>query len=130
MYELAVALDSIGMPKEPGAEADGQGVVLVVVLVAIVGTAAVAFRRRHDQWFAAIPLAAAAWMVAHYYAFDSYYLPTHRRFSDAGSVPAAWIYGVALVGVGVAVLSRRARASVPLYVLLCALTVVGMGVGH
>jgi len=125
-----VAVEWIDMPQEPGADAGGQAVVLVAVLVAIAATIVVSFLRARDLAFAAIPLAAATWMVAHYYAFDPYYLPTHRRFSDDGSVASAWVYGVALIGVGVAALSRKTSVPVPLYVLLCALTVVGMGVGH
>jgi len=124
-----VAAEWIDMPQEPGADAAGQAVVLVAVLLAIAATIVVSFLREREA-FAAIPLAAATWMVAHYYAFDPYYLPTHRRFSDDGSVAPAWVYGVALIGVGVAALSRKTSVPVPLYVLLCALTVVGMGVGH
>ena len=130
MYELAVALEWIEMPREPGADPRGQAVVLVAVLVAIAATMVVAFLRPRDWWFAAIPLAAAAWLVAHYHAFDSYYLPTHRRFSDAGSVSPPWVYGLALAGIAVTLASRRTSLLAPAYVLLCALTVVGMGIGH
>jgi hypothetical protein len=129
-YEVAVALRWIAMPLEPGADPTGQGVVLVAVLAAIAATLVVAWFRPRDGFFASIPLAAAAWLVAHYYAFDAYYLPSHRRFSDSGSVSPYWVYGVALAGGAVALASRRTSVPAAVYVVVCALTVVGMGVGH
>jgi len=130
VYELAVAAGWIAMPREPGASPTGQGVVLVSVLVALAATVAVACLRPRDRSFSSIPLAAAAWVVAHYYAFDPYYLPTHRRFSDAGSVSPYWVYGVAAAGIAVAAASRRTSLAAAVYVVVCALTVIGMGIGH
>ena len=69
-------------------------------------------------------------MVAHYYAFDPYYSPSSRRYSDAGAVSPWWVYGVVLAGVAVAAVSRRTSLLAPLYALVCALTVIGMGIGH
>ena len=77
---------------------------------------------------------AAAYMLAHYYAFDSYYLPSLRRFSDSGGVSAAWVYGVtvAAVIVGLAIRRRPSVAPVltPILLLMCAGTVVAEGFGH
>jgi hypothetical protein len=72
--------------------------------------------------------------VAHYYAFDSYYLPTHRRFSQAGNVSPAWVYGVVVAAVVVAVAIRK-RPSVapvltPILLLICTGTVFAEGLGH
>jgi hypothetical protein len=129
-YEVALALEWIELPSEPGAEPAGAWIAFAASLLAIGGTFFAAGFRLRDWWFAAIPLAAAAWMVAHYYAFDPYYSPSGRRYSDAGSVSPWWVYGVALVALGVAAASRRTSLPAPLYVLVCLITVIGMGLGH
>ena len=129
-YELALALEWLDLPSEPGADPPGAWVAFVASLLAIGGTFLAAVVRSRGGWFAAIPLAAAAWMVAHYYAFDPYYSPSSRRYSDAGSVSAWWVYGVLVAGVLVAVTSRRTSMLAPLYILVCLVTVIGMGIGH
>jgi hypothetical protein len=128
-YELSVALEWIELPTEPGAAPPGQAIATVAALVATGATIVVA-RWARAPVFALIPVAAAAWMVAHYSAFDPYYLPTHRRYSDAGSVAPLWVYGVAAGGLAVAFLSLRTRMLAPVYVVVCLLTVIGMGIGH
>jgi hypothetical protein len=92
-------------------------------------------RRILRRWPATlVPVAAAAYVVAHYYAFDSYYLPTLRRFSDGGAVPSAWVYGVVVAAVVVAAAIRRrpstAPVLTPLVLLVCAVTVLAEGTGH
>jgi hypothetical protein len=129
VYELAVALEWIEMGREPGGEARGQVVATIATLAAIGVTVVLAVRRARGPAVALIPLATAAWMVAHFYAFDSYYLPTHERFSETGALSPWWVYGVAVVGVGVAALSRRASEVAAIYVVVCAFTVVAMGIG-
>ena len=92
-------------------------------------------RRILRRWPATlVPVAAAAYMVAHYYAFDSYYLPSLRRFSESGGVSSIWVYGVVVAAVIVALAIRR-RPSVapiltPILLLVCAGTVVAEGFGH
>ena len=81
-----------------------------------------------------VPVAAAAYMVAQYYTFDSYYLPSRTRFSDTGSISSFWVFGVAIAAVLVALAIRR-RPSVapvltPILMLICAGTVVAEGFGH
>ena len=75
-----------------------------------------------------------AYLIGHYYAFDSYYLPTLRRFSDNGSIAARWVYGVAglalVVAVLIAVTPRVGLALLPFVLLLCGIFVVGGGIGH
>jgi len=73
-------------------------------------------------------------MVVQYYSFDSYYLPSRRRFSDAGSISSVWVYGVAVAALIVALAIRR-RPSVapvltPILLLICGGTVVAQGFGH
>jgi hypothetical protein len=136
-YEVAVALEWISMGSVSGQEAPGQAVVTIAAFVAlltgIVGT--LVSRRILHRWPAAlVPVAAAAYMVAHYYAFDSYYLPTLRRFCDGGAVPAEWLYGVVVATLVVAVAIRRrpstAPVLTPLVLLVCAVTVLAQGTGH
>jgi hypothetical protein len=69
LYELAVALEWIGMPRNSGDDPAGHRMVEALTVLAIVATVAAAFRAP-GRAFALVPLAAAAWMVAHYYAFD------------------------------------------------------------
>ncbi len=125
------------MGSRSGEEAAGQGAVTIAAFVAlltgIVGT--LVSRRILHRWPAAlVPIAGAAYMVAHYYAFDPYYLPSLRRFSDRGLVPTAWLYGVVVAAVIVA-LAIRGRPSVapvltPILLLICAGTVLAEGAGH
>jgi len=61
-------------------------------------------------------------------------LPSRRRFSDAGSIPSVWVYGVAVTALIVALAIRR-RPSVapvltPILLLICGGTVVAQGLGH
>lgn len=136
-YEAAVALEWISMGSVPGQEAPGQAVVTIAAFVALlVGIVATLVSRRIlHRWPAAlVPVAAAAYVVAHYYAFDSYYLPGLRRFSDGGAVPAAWLYGVVVAALVVAVAIRRRPSTdpilTPLVLLVCAVTVLAEGTGH
>ena len=136
-YEAAVALEWISMGSKSGDEATGQGAftsaAFLALLIGIVAT--VVSRRILRRWPATlVPVAAAAYMVAHYYAFDSYYLPSLRRFSESGGVSSIWVYGVVVAAVIVALAIRR-RQSVapiltPILLLVCAGTVVAEGFGH
>ncbi len=136
-YEAAVALEWISMGSQPGNDASGQAAVTIAAFLALLTgiVATVVSRRILRRWPATlVPVAAAAYMLAHYYAFDSYYLPVRRRFSDGGVIPSAWLYGVVVAAVIVAVAIRR-RPSVapvltPLVLLVCAITVLAEGTGH
>jgi hypothetical protein len=136
-YEAAVALEWISMGRLSGQEAPGQAEVTIAAFVALfTGIVATLVSRRilHPWPATLVPVAAAAYMVAHYYAFDSYYLPTLRRFCDGGVVPAAWLYGVVAAALVAAVAIRRrpstAPVLTPLVLLVCAVTVLAQGTGH
>jgi hypothetical protein len=136
-YEAAVALEWISMGSRSGDEATGQAAVTIAAFVALLTgiVATVASRRILHRWPATlVPVAAAAYMAVHYYAFDSYYLPVLRRFSDRGYVPSAWLYGVVVAAVIVAVViwGRPSVAPVltPILLLICAGTVLAEGAGH
>jgi hypothetical protein len=139
-YELAIALQWISMGRESGQEARGQAPVTIAAFGALVvgialSAVAAGGRRVPRGWGdVLVPGGAAAYVTAHYYAFDAYYLPTLRRFCDGGSVSAAWLYGVVLcvlaVSAAVWIRPRLGLALVPPALLACAFTVGAMGVGH
>jgi hypothetical protein len=136
-YEAAIALEWISMGSLSGQEAPGQAEVTIAAFLALLTgiVATVVSRRILRRWPATlVPIAAAAYMVAHYYAFDSYYLPSRRRFSDGGAVPSIWLYGVVLAAVVAAFAIRRrpstAPVLTPLVLLVCAVTVLVEGTGH
>jgi hypothetical protein len=136
-YEAAVALEWISMGSQPGDDAAGQGVVTVAAFLALLTgmVATLVSRRILRRWPATlVPISAAAYMVAQYYTFDSYYLPSRTRFSETDSIPSAWVYGVAVAAMVVALVIRR-RPSVapvltPILLLICGGTVVAQGLGH
>jgi hypothetical protein len=136
-YEAAVALEWITMGPQPGDDASGQGVVTIAAFLALLTgiVATLVSRRILRRWPATlVPIAAAAYMVAQYYTFDSYYLPSRTRFSDTGSISSVWVYGVAVAALIVALAIRR-RPSVapvltPILLLICGGTVVAQGFGH
>jgi hypothetical protein len=139
IYEVAVALGWIPMGSQPGDEASGQGIVLTAamlgILAGVVDCAAGLRARREPAWPAAfIPPAAAAYVTAQFYSFDSYNLPSLIRFSEEGSIPAGWIYGLVVCALVVALATRiRPRlglGATAVLLLVCAGTVVGEGFGH
>jgi Kef-type K+ transport system membrane component KefB len=128
------------MGREPGQDARGQAVVTSGAFAALLGGIVLALvlvsgrRSALRPGYAFVPAAAAAYVTAHYYAFDSYYLPTLRRFCDDGSVSAVWLYAVVLAVLIAAVVvwlrPRPGLALVPPALLACGATVVAMGIGH
>ena len=136
-YEAAVALEWISMGSGPGDDAPGQGVVTVAAFLALLTgiVATLVSRRILRRWPATlVPIAAAVYMVAQYYSFDSYYLPGLTRFSETGSISSFWVYGVALAALIVALAIRRrpsvAPVLMPILLLICGGTVVAQGFGH
>jgi hypothetical protein len=136
-YEAVVALEWISMGSQPGDDALGQGVVTIAAFLALLTgiVATLVSRRILRRWPATlVPIAAAVYMVAQYYSFDSYYLPSRTRFSETGSISSVWVYGVAVAALIVALAIRR-RPSVapvltPILLLICGGTVVAQGFGH
>ena len=98
-YELAVALTWIPVGSVPGDEPVGRPFAEAAGSLAMIGGVVyfvvVAGRNRPRHWVdALIPLAVAALLVAHFYAFDSYFFPNLQRFSESGIAPG-WVYGLA-----------------------------------
>ena len=137
-YETAVALGWVALGTAPGEGPAGDGLVLVVGLAALLGGGiaswALAVRGRRNAFVALLGLAAAAFVVARFQAFDPYYLPALRRYSDGGAFSPAWVYAVAGLALAASVLCVvRPRAGFILNapaLILCAFTATFLGGGH
>jgi hypothetical protein len=127
------------MGSQPGEDAAGAETVLLIGVVwLVVGSvycALAAFRGGALVWAEPLlPVAGAVLVVARFYAFDPYYLPTLRRFSEDGGVGSAWVYGV-LVGAFVvaALVAARRRIGFVIampFMVVCGLTLVFEEAGH
>jgi hypothetical protein len=139
-YEAAVALEWVSMGSEPGDEAPGEDIARTIGMIALlVGMGYFALqplrRKVAVSWATVlIPVAAAAFVTTRFYSFDSYYLPTLRRFSEGGSVEEAWVYGLAacalIVAAGIRIWPRRASLAAAVLLLVCVGTVLASSVGH
>lgn len=132
-YELALALGAGSLGPLPGDDVAGAGIVFVIGLLAMLTCAVLAPSDASRPLPAALfAPAAAAFVVAFFYTYDPYYVPTLRRYSEGG---AAWYLAVvALIGVGNGVLTwlqprigRFATSGVLVFILFVA--VFGRG-GH
>jgi hypothetical protein len=138
-YEVAVALEWISMGPQPGDEARGQAVVTIAAFAAILTGTVVAISAARGSrvagWVVAlVPLAAGAYVITHFYAFDSYDLPSLQRFSDSGHGFTVWVYAVSACSLVLAGLALgRARLGlglIPVVLVACGVTVLLMGAGH
>jgi hypothetical protein len=128
-YELALALRHAISP-------DGEWIVLLAALVAMLAGAVLVFRV--DIPAALFAPAAALFMTARFYTGDPYYSPTFRSYGDGGVFSPGWVFlllGLALLaGITTVVWRDTAafghaafRAAV---LLLVAFTALWMGTGH
>ena len=138
IYETAVALGAIGLGSLPGEGAPGSdiaGVAAAVgVLAAALLAAALAGVRRAPSPAALLGPSAAAFLVAHFYTFDPYYLPSMIRVSERDFMPPAIVFSVAGLAIAAGFLARNRPSlglalSAPL-ILACGLTAFFAGVGH
>jgi hypothetical protein len=141
-YELAVALDWISLGTLPGQGPPGEGWVILVALLTML--AGIGLVLSGDLAAITLPLAAAAFVVAHFYSFDDYYLPTLRRFSEGGAPSAEWIYALAAASGAVAAATAVIRIAAPhhlnardaarglsaLILIFCVYTTLVQGTGH
>jgi hypothetical protein len=137
-YEAAIALEWIPLGTDPGEGAQYEGFVMAsaaIAMLAGVGVSLVlAARGRRRMPAAFFALAAAALTVAHYYTFDTYYLPTLTRYSDSGSFSPAWVFSVAVAGVLASLLAfvrpLFGLMATAVVIPLCLFTIVFAGFGH
>jgi hypothetical protein len=124
-FELVLALQHRISPN-------GEGFVLLVALMAMLGGAVLAFRGvRAAPLFAP---AAAFFVTARFYTGDRYYAPTFRAYGDGGLISPGWVFallGLALLAGVATLLWRRTGPLVSAVVLLLlAFTALFMGAGH
>jgi hypothetical protein len=137
-YETAVALGWISLGTQPGEGPSFEGLVLVAALIAMLVGAVVSFalstEGRCTTFVALFGAAAAAFVVARFHGFDPYYLPTLRRYSDAGMFPPALVYTVAGLGLLASFLCfARPRVGLVLsgaVLFVCLFTSIFLGTGH
>jgi hypothetical protein len=136
-YEAAVALKWIPLGTLPGEDARFEGLVVASALLALLAGIAIALvRAARDQrsiLAALFVVAAVALMVARYYTFDTYYLPTLTRYSESGSFSPTWVYGVAIACVPAWFFSlakpRVGFVIAATVMILCLITVSFVGIG-
>jgi hypothetical protein len=139
VYQVLVAVNVVhfgGLPGEGPPAGELVGFLAGGAFAASVVLASVLARRRNEgpSLAAALASAAALFMVAHFYTYDPYYLPTLIRQSEKEFVPPLVVYVLAALSVGVGLVTLRKRAAglvltVPA-VLLCGLTAWFSRLGH
>ncbi len=137
-YEAAVALGWISLGTQPGEGPPIEGLVLFAAVIAMFVGALVSFALSTDgrcsTFVALFGAAAGAFVVARFHGFDPYYLPTLRRYSDAGIFSPALVYTVASLGLLASLLCfARPRVGLVLsgaVLLVCLFTSMFLGIGH
>ena len=138
VYELLVALGVIELGSLPGEGPPGAGIVgtlaAVGLLAAAVLSAVLARAGGAPALSAFLAPAAGAFLLAYFYTFDPYYLPSLIRHAERDFVPSALVFALAAAALAVgplALLRRRAGLvlSVPT-ILLCGLAAWWSGLGH
>ena len=137
-YELLVALGVIDLGSQPGEGPAGAGVVGIFAAIALVASAglsaALARADRAPALSALLAPAAGVFLVAHFYTYDPYYLPTLIRYAEREFVPPILVFALAAAALaGGLVTLRRRRIGLALSVptiLMCALAAFWAGIGH
>ena len=133
---VVAAFFVVGLVVSTAVGGIGELIALLVLLTGIVASLAYASGRSAER-ISVTPLvapAAAAFVVARFYTFDDYYLPTLRRMSDHGFIPGQWIIVLAalalLAGASTRIRPRLGTAMTSLVLFISVLTSIAMGVGH
>ena len=136
-YEALVAFGVIELGSLPGEGPPGElRIALLAVLTMLVaaGLAFFAALGARIPLLALLPPVSAAFLVARFYTFDPYYLPTLRRYSEDGTLPPELVFVVVALALVAAVLTfvqRRAGAALSvLAILACAFFAQVLVGGH
>jgi hypothetical protein len=139
IYYVLVALQVIDQGSVPREETSGSFVVGWLSAAAVVGAACVAGSlarrpRAATPVTALLAPAAAVLMIAYFYTYDSYFLPSLVRHSEKGFVPPVIVFVIAAFAVGVGILTLVKRslglALTGPAVAICGLTAWYSGLGH
>jgi hypothetical protein len=133
LHQLGVAAGWLAMGPQSGDDPTGTTAVVIAALAAMVAGALALGASVRSRLAPLVPLAAVAFVVARFYAFDSYYAPALRRMSDGGLVAPGLIYALIVAAVVVAALiARRPRAAPAGAALLVAMAFVALveSAGH
>lgn len=141
IYQLLVAVRAVPLGDEPGEGSPLAGVFMApAALILLVGGFALlpiglgraASSLLRSGWARSLPLAVAAFVLTRGASFDPYYVPTLRRFWDAGDFARGWVIGVTALCVGVSIaMTRRPRGwtmlATAVLMVLAAWTVIVVG---
>ena len=114
IQQAAVAFGWLELGSLPGDEPPLSRLVVLGIVALLAGAipALAIVRDPRDRWanalLAALGFAAAGFVLARFYAYDSYFLPTLRRHSEGGNPTWTWIVvavGAALAA-GIGTLAR------------------------
>jgi hypothetical protein len=133
---VVAAFFVVGLVVSTAVGGIGELIALLVLLTGIVAFLAYASGRSAERTSVSplVAPAAAAFVVARFYSFDDYYLPTLRRMSDGGGVPWQWIVILVvlalLAGVATKIRPRIGIAMTSLVLFMSVLTSIAVGIGH
>jgi hypothetical protein len=139
VFEAGIALRWIPMGTTPGADPAGRDLALLVTVLGLLVGALMLFAltaagSHLDRRFVLLGPFSAGLLVARFFSFDAYYLPTLRRMSTGGAVPGSLVAAVVALGIVAAVVTvrflRGGQLLTALTMLLCAGLSMVASLGH
>ena len=135
IQQALVATGVLALGTTPGDDPPGQALVVAAIVAMLAGAVGwpIVGRDLPRAFRLSLALAAAAFAIAHFLAYDPYYAPTLRRYSDGGAVGAATAAaaGAGVLAASLAALRWRRTGAILIAAatLILAAIVVTMG-GH
>ncbi|MDQ3934834.1 MAG: hypothetical protein M3340_09425 [Actinomycetota bacterium] len=137
-YEVALMLwgsyAGLEAGEEPGGEVPVSSLAVLAMLAGVIVAVVCAVRSRVPRAVALFAPAAAAFMIATFYSYDSYYFPSLVRHSERGHVSGWWILAMVSLSLGAAGLSllrpRLGSIATSLTLPLLLFTWFVTGIGH